>query len=515
MKVLLLNPPGREIYIRDYFCSKTTKSNYLFHPIDLVVLSGTLASRHTVEVLDAMAERLSPGAARERVERAAPDAIVALVGSVSWEEDRAFLASLARANRPVLALGDVLQEASELRLEQEPWIAAALHDFTSDDVLRWLDGERAGLATMTVRLGGDSALTTTTRGSATSACDTFSTPAGAASKQDTLSSRPIGGETNATSTRDGLVPTQHARDTIVRGDGGKRRGSFRVPTPRHELFPRDGYRFSFARSARFATVLTDYGCPYPCTFCVIGTLGYKARPVEDALAEIDHVRSLGVHELFVVDQTFGVNAKRALELCAGLAERGDLSWTTFTRPDTASDELLAAMARAGCHTVILGIESADDARLARYRKGYDTAAIRAGVARAKRHGLRTVGTFIIGLPEDDEAALDRTLHFALELDLDFMSLNMAVPRFGTPFRADALARGLAREDDLVMDQGGADAFLPTATLTPTRMLALKKRMVRRFYLRPNYLLRRLASLRTPHELTAHLREGLALLSRNL
>ena len=45
MRVLLLNPPGRGIYIRDYFCSKTTKSNYLFHPIDLVMLSGTVASQ--------------------------------------------------------------------------------------------------------------------------------------------------------------------------------------------------------------------------------------------------------------------------------------------------------------------------------------------------------------------------------------------------------------------------------------------------------------------------------------
>ena len=35
MRVLLLNPPGERIYIRDYFCSKTTKSNYLFHPMFL------------------------------------------------------------------------------------------------------------------------------------------------------------------------------------------------------------------------------------------------------------------------------------------------------------------------------------------------------------------------------------------------------------------------------------------------------------------------------------------------
>jgi len=457
VRVLLLNPPGRAIYIRDYFCSKTTKSNYLFHPIDLVVLSGTLAARHELAVLDCMAERLSPEAARARLAAWKPDVVVALVGAVSWEEDRAFLAELSATGVRVLAIGDVLQERAEERLAREPWIEAALHDFSSDDVLRYLDGEREALGSMTVRHAGA-----------------------------------------ITSRRD-----------------GPRHGSFRVPTPRHELFPAHGYHFSFARAARFATVLTDYGCPYPCSFCVIGTLGYKTRPVADALAEIDHLRALGIHELFVVDQTFGLSKKRALELCQGLEQRGDLSWTAFTRPDTADDELCAALKRAGCHTLILGVESADDAQLERYEKGYTSAQVREGLRRVQRHGLRTVGTFIIGLPEEDEASLRRTLELALELELDFMSLNMAVPRFGTPFRRRALELGLARPDELVMDQGGAQAFLPTHTLDRRRMLELKRSMVRRFYLRPSYLWRRLTRVRSVHELRAQVREGLALLSRNV
>jgi radical SAM superfamily enzyme YgiQ (UPF0313 family) len=457
VRVLLLNPPGARIYIRDYLCSKTTKSNYLFHPIDLVVLSGTVASRHETHVLDCMAERLDAAAARARIDALAPDAIVSLVGAVSWPEDRAFLAEQARRGRRIAALGDVLHEHTERRLAQEPWLDAALHDFGNDDVLRWLDGDLGGVQEATVRRDGAAARVTHDRRGAT----------------------------------------------------------FRVPLPRHELFPREGYRFSFARHERFATVLTDYGCPYPCTFCVIGTLGFKVRPIEDALAEVDHVRSLGVREVFFLDQTFGVQRQRALALCAGLAERGDLSWTAFTRPDTASDELLAAMKRAGCHTLILGVESADDARLAAYRKGYDVAAVRAGFARAKRHGLRTVGTFIVGLPEEDGASLRRTLDLALELDLDFLSLNMAVPRFGTEFRRRAVEMGLCDEDDLVMDQGGADAFLPTRHLERAEMLALKKEMVRRFYLRPRYLWRRLRAARSPGELARQAREGLALLRRNV
>jgi len=458
VRVLLLNPPGSRIYIRDYFCSKTTKSNYLFHPIDLLALSGTLATRHEVAVLDAIAERLSPGEAQARIAELSPDVVVALIGSVSWLEDRAFLAEVRRRGPRVLAIGDVLQENSEQRLAEEPWLEAALHEFTNEDVLAYLDADRSAIAEMTLR---------------------------------------------------------HEDGRIERVRRGARHGVYRIPRPRHELFPSRGYRFSFARSQPFATVLTDYGCPYPCTFCVIGTLGFKTRPVADVLEEIDHLRARGIRELFFLDQTFGLVRERARELCASLTARGDLSWTAFTRPDTASGELLGAMARAGCHTVILGVESADDALLAAYRKGYRTARVREAVLAAKRAGLRTVGTFVIGLPEESESSLRATLDLAIDLELDFMSLNMAVPRFGTPFRARALELGLARADDLVMDQGGSRASLSTESLSLERMHALKKQMVRRFYLRPSWIARRVASVRNPGELVRHVREGAALLVQNL
>lgn len=451
MKVLLLNPPGRQIYIRDYFCSKTTKSNYLFHPVDLVTLSGTVASEHELSVLDCMAERLGPEAAEERIDALAPEVILSLVGSVSWDEDRVFLARQHARGRRVLAIGDVLHEDSEARLAQEPWLEGALHVFSNADVLHHLAGRREEIEDMTVRRADGSP------------------------------------------------------ERLLRVERKHRKGSFRVPRPRHELFPRNGYHFSFARSKRFATVLTDYGCPYPCTFCVIGTLGFQTRPVADALEEIDALRADGVHELFFMDQTFGVVRERGLELCRELGRRSDLSFTAYTRPDVADDEMLSAMKAAGCHTVMMGVESADDELLKLYKKGYRSSIIADAFARAKRHGLRTVGTFIIGLPEESEQSLQRTLDLAIGLEMDFMSLNMAVPRFGTPFRAEALRLGLASRDDLVMDQGGAAAFLPTQTLDRARMLAMKKAMVRRFYLRPGYLWRRLTSVKSPWELTAQIR----------
>lgn len=458
MRVLLLNPPSTRVVIRDYLCSKTTKSNYLFHPIDLVVLSGLVAEQHEVLVLDAIAERLTASAARARIRACDPDVVVSLVGSVSWDEDRVFLAAVAEAtNRPrVLALGDVLHEDAEARLAAEPWLEAAFHRFASQDLVRYLAGEREALEDVTLR--------------------TATGP---------------------------LRVRGHALGKV-----------YRVPRPRHELFPRAGYHFSFARTTPFATILTDYGCPYPCTFCVIGTLPYRARPIEDVLEEVDHLRASGVRELFVMDQTFGVNERRGVALARALAGHGDLSWTTFTRPDTATDALLDAMAAGGCHTLIMGIESGDEAVLAATKKGYTLREVELGVARAKRRGLRVVGTFVVGLPGETQGSLERTLQRALDLDLDFLSLNVAVPRFGTPFRREVLAAGLARAEDLVMDQTGSEAFLPTTALTRAEVEAAKRRLNRRFYLRPRYLWRRLRDARSVGELTRQALEGLALLRRN-
>jgi len=366
----------------------------------------------------------------------------------------------------VLALGDVTHEHSEERLLAEPWIEAAVHVFANGDVPAYLRGDFGALEDMTVRCAGQ------------------------------------------------MEPPGRPR-RIQRVAPRQRKGTFRIPRPRHELFPEQGYRFSFARERRFATVLTDYGCPYPCTFCVIGTLGFQTRPVADVLDEIDSLRARGLHELFFLDQTFGMKRARARELCQAFEARGDLSWTAFTRPDTLDSELAHAMRRGGCHTVILGAESAAEEVLEATRKGYDRTAVRRGFRTARRAKLRTVGTFILGLPEETEASLERTLQFALELELDFLSLNVAVPRAGTPFRQRALELGLCDAEDLVMDQGGADGFLPSKTLSAADVIRLKRRFNRRFYLRPSYLWKRLCAVRSPWELFSQAREGAALLRRNM
>ena len=60
--VLLLNPPGNQRIMRDYFCSKVSKGSYYYHPVDLLFLSGWLGEHYHVRVLDSVVQRLSPRA---------------------------------------------------------------------------------------------------------------------------------------------------------------------------------------------------------------------------------------------------------------------------------------------------------------------------------------------------------------------------------------------------------------------------------------------------------------------
>ena len=59
-KNVLLNPPGKQNYLRDYYCSKVSKTNFAYEPIDLLVLSGILKKGHyDVFFIDAIVDKLS------------------------------------------------------------------------------------------------------------------------------------------------------------------------------------------------------------------------------------------------------------------------------------------------------------------------------------------------------------------------------------------------------------------------------------------------------------------------
>ena len=459
-KLLLLNPPGKKVYLRDYFCSKVTQADYLNHPIDFVYLSGLLRDYFDLNVIDAIVDRLSIERTLAMTQKFQPAAIIGLIGSVSYEEDVSFYRQLAaRSDATLLLIGDVLIDNRAARLQELDFADAFLHDFSDYSVLYFLQGARHELRNVTYRHNGN----------------IYAAP---------------------------IVRPQHK--------------NFELPVPRHELFIGKDYRYPFVRRRRFATVMTEFGCPYRCTFCIMSTLGWKIRPVHNVIAELDAIHALGIRELFLLDQTFALQKPRALQMLAEMQKRDyGFGWLCFSRPDILDDEVLIEMKKAGCHTVILGAESGDDGILSSVKKDYTRDEALAGFQRCKAHGLRTVATIIIGLPEETEISFQRTMDFLKTLPCDFVSFNVAVPRMGTPLRQQALDQHLVSPEIQNMDQSGSAVAMPTQTLTREQIAAMRQRAVREFYFNTSYFMKRVRGLRSLDEASIQLRQGFGLLRNYL
>ncbi len=458
-RILLLNPPGERLYLRDYYCSKISQANYVNHPIDLLFLSGRLHQLGELQLLDAIVDPLSPQACLDRIARLQPDIVVGLIASVSYREDILFYRRLRERVEAFVALsGDILSERRLERMEALPFADAFVHDFSSDDLPRLLQG--AGLESLS-----------------------------------NLTLR-VHGLPHAT-------PIRRQRCEL---------GPF--PIPRHELFLKKGYRYPFVRGRRFATVLTEFGCPYPCNFCIMSTLGWRVRGVGNVLEELDTLSGRGVRELFFLDQTFGLNKARAFELLEAMRQRDyGFGWVCFSRPDVVDDALLKRMKDAGCHTVILGVESGSEEILEAAQKGYRTRQIKRGFELCHRHGLRTVATIVVGLPEETVESFETTLDLLRQLAPGYVSINVAVPRVGTPLRARAIELGLIDPAEETMDQSGHQIAMPTLALSRGQVGSLKRRAARELYFSLPKLRAMgldLAKRGSAADVWAHFRQGVSL-----
>lgn len=422
-------------YTRDYFCSKVTKAGYAEHPVDLLILSGLISSAgHRVSLIDAIVERLDFDCVKSRIDSLGLDAIIFLSGSISWKDDFVFLrqVKLSHPDMLLIGLGDVFLDSGVF--EENSWIDAAVFDFTKDEVLSFAGGRDDSFEGLCFRRGNKT-----------------------------------------------YIPPK-----IRNFD------DFTIPVPRHELFLGRKYSFPFARRLPFTTVLTDYGCPFSCPFCIYSTLGFKLRELDNVFEELRYIYGLGIKELFIKDQSFGANKERTIALCEGMRKIGKFSWTCFLRTDIAEPELLTAMKKAGCHTIIFGVESASEEILKKYKPGVNKDNAKHAFKLCRRLGIDTVGIFILGFPEEDKKSCLETIDFALQLRCDFASFNLFVPKIGTRVRKDLIGQNLLKQGQPeILDQSGIAAVWNTNRFTQKELDGLRRSALRRFYLRPSYAGKRL------------------------
>jgi radical SAM superfamily enzyme YgiQ (UPF0313 family) len=113
-----------------------------------------------------------------------------------------------------------------------------------------------------------------------------------------------------------------------------------------------------------------------------------------------------------------------------------LTWTSFARVDTVSDDVLIKMKAAGCTAVSFGIESANPEILKTIKKGITLDQVEAAVGMCQRAGITPFASFILGLPGETPATIKETMDFGERLKHEGLAFgfHLLAPFPGTEIR---------------------------------------------------------------------------------
>jgi anaerobic magnesium-protoporphyrin IX monomethyl ester cyclase len=232
-----------------------------------------------------------------------------------------------------------------------------------------------------------------------------------------------------------------------------------LPMPAWDLYNPDDYKGIVGHLLAKRTPITvaefSRGCVFECDFCASKiTLGkgYRKKSPERCAAEVKKIEEVGFKEFWLADDIFTSDQKWAINVCKAIKQaQADVTWTCTNgiRVESADDLVFNALREAGCYRVSFGFESGNDAILKSFGKG-GKATIEQGrkaVMLARKAGLDTAGTFLLGLAEDTESTMNDTIAYAKELPLDMLKFGVTIAFPGTIMFNRYAQKGLVRSYD--------------------------------------------------------------------
>ncbi|MHA7733123.1 B12-binding domain-containing radical SAM protein [Nitrosopumilus sp. S6] len=306
-----------------------------------------------------------------------------------------------------------------------------------------------------------------------------------------------------------IVPTQ-PRDYIKDMDD--------LPYPAYHKLPNfpDGYHPHPPKSTgkKWCSIMWSRGCPFFCNYCNReNSFGLKFRNQSPEYV-VEHIKYLhekyGIEELTFYDDVMSLNRKATMKLMESLTPENlgfKLEWDAETRVDLVDKELLLEMKKAGCRMISYGIEH-----------GVFIHEIKGGRATLKQAedavrwtheaGIQTVGYYMIGLPDETEETIKKTIEFAKKLDCTYAQFAITMPFPGNKLYDEAVKSGLVKLDD-TWDQfvyagvgsGGIQApVLTTNALSAKDLEYWAKRAYQEYYFRLGYIAKRFLKIRSLKDL---------------
>lgn len=167
-------------------------------------------------------------------------------------------------------------------------------------------------------------------------------------------------------------------------------------------------------SEDMGVILSSRGCPFCCSYCFhMWNRRVRYRSVASVIEEIKQVHdTYGTTQFSIKDDSFTVKRAHTVELCEAIKKLPfKITFNCTTRVDIIDEELLRLMKSAGLSQLSIGIESGSTEILKATDKGITHEQILKAAALFNKLGIFWTGYFMIGLPQETEEDILKTLAF--------------------------------------------------------------------------------------------------------
>lgn len=291
-----------------------------------------------------------------------------------------------------------------------------------------------------------------------------------------------------------------------------------LPFPARHLTPFKKYFSVISSNTPVTTMFTSRGCPYKCLFCDRPTFEkvFRARSAKNVVNEMEECQKMGIKEIFIYDDTFGVDRQRVLDICSEIKKRNlNIFWDIRTRVNTVDEEILRALKSAGCQRIHYGVESGTQKILNILRKGITLKQAEKAFHWTKKAGIQTAGYFMIGSPTETKEDILKTISFMKKLNPDYVHVSITTPFPGTDLYKMTLEEKIVSHDVWrEFAKNPKSDFVPPVwekELSRKELFSLLKKTYRSFYLRPKYILKKIIQLKSGKEMLRKAKAALNML----
>lgn len=374
-KVLLLNPPANgKMILKDQYCTNTSKVEYYWIPIDLLILSGDLAEKFEVKVLDSIINGISLEETYANILEYAPDHIVLLSSAITHKSDRALIKKLkGKIDFKTTFLGDVFYFNSKEMIKFEE-VDSIIYEYPCPQLVEYIEKGSA-----------DSNLV----------------------YKETSNGTPV------------FLPKIKGVNVDYK-------------TPAHDLFPVAKYSVPFMIDELCTSILTNLGCKFSCNYCPASSVNYRERDIESIMLELEYLQRRQIQNIWIRDFTFGLNQSHSIELMKKMRKL-NFRWFCLTRAEMLSPEFVQLMSDSGCYLVMLGVDTVNAGTMKNVKRLQNIDELRKKIELLHQSKIFVLTHMILGLPGDGIREMLKTIHYLAFSKASFLSINFFSKRSGSSY----------------------------------------------------------------------------------